>query len=70
MVYLPTFNHRNQPKVGKYTIHGWFLKVGTDCNSIRFGENRHESNRGSPWILSLSSFWLVYIWVEFMEHFL
>ena len=22
MVYLPTFIHKNQPNVGKYTIHG------------------------------------------------
>ena len=24
MVYLPTFTHKNQPNVGKYTIHGWY----------------------------------------------
>ena len=23
-VYLPTFYHKNQPNVGKYTIHGWY----------------------------------------------
>jgi len=40
--------HRNQPNAGKYTIHGWYGKVGTDFNSsIRLGENRHESE----WVL-------------------
>ena len=23
LAYLPTFTHKNQPNVGKYTIHGW-----------------------------------------------
>ena len=24
MLYSPTFTQKNQPNVGKYTIHGWY----------------------------------------------
>ena len=39
MVYLPTFYHKNQPNVGKYTYHTWMVWVlyRFDWPAVLFG---------------------------------
>ena len=47
MVYLPTFYHKNQPNVGKYTIHGssrsaWRMFDPTSDSGGQFGRGLHQ----------------------------
>ena len=59
MVYLPTFTiqyHKNQPNVGKYTIHGWYgLVVDHENSQVSLYSQCHcfGELRGVSWKHSL-----------------
>ena len=47
MVYITTFYHRNQPNVGKYTIHGYYK--GRDIASL-FQKALPITTHGPSWV--------------------
>ena len=50
MVYLPTFTHKNQPNVGKHTIH-WVFGLGkhiANVSAARQDALDDEATQGAP----------------------